>query len=166
MLRKQRGWKSPGVGWYNQGRRKVSAESPGRVRISLGQPETGGLGAGLPNTIQGDSKGPGAGQLAVKSLSWIPGYFQSLRLLTSRNLPTALAGGTSYKASTSSPFTRHTGTERPAVAHAGVAGSLAAKGWVGGQDQFVLIFLRGQLGECLTHCSGVFFTDEKRTKFS
>lgn len=166
LLRKQRGWKSPGAGWYNQGRREVSAESPGRVRISLGQPETGGLGAGLPNTIQGDSEGPGAGQLAVKSLSWIPGYFQSLRLLTSRNLPTALAGGTSYKASTSSPVTWHTGTERLAVASAGVAGSLAAKGWVRGQDQFVLILLRGQLGECCTHCSGVFFTDEERTKFS
>lgn len=45
LLRKQRGWKSPGVGWYNQGRREVSAESTGRVRISLDQPETGGLGA-------------------------------------------------------------------------------------------------------------------------
>lgn len=50
-----------------------------------------------------------------------------LPLQLSRDLPTALAGGTGHKAGTSSPFTRHTGTSLAAMG-AGVGGSLAANG--------------------------------------
>lgn len=131
------------------------------MNISLPGLQLGDQERGDPTPFQEAQRG----LLAAESFFWIPGFFQSLGPLTLRDLPAALAGGTSHIAGTGCPFTRHAGTKRLAASGAGVAGSLAAHGRAGGQDRLVLLLPRAQLGERLTHDSGAVFTNE-RTEFS
>lgn len=158
--------RDPWAGENNQVRTGggVSAVSPGRVSSLLAQLQLGDQELGDPTPFK-EAQG-GLPSWLLRAFFWIPGDFRSLGPLTSWDLPTALAGGTSHKAGTGSSFTRHAGTERLAASDAGVAGSFVANGWAGGQDRFVLILPRTQLGECLTHHSGGVFTNKKRTEFT
>lgn len=113
-----------------------------------------------------DPPAPGDAEGHVWVSPWFLGYFSNLGLLTLEDLPIALAGRASHKAGTRNPFIRHTAWWLVATS-AEVVGSLARNVWVVREDRLVLILMRLELGECFTHSSAGFFTNERnKTKFS